>query len=95
MSYFKIPPFFVTAKMRLILWKNATRTTTTVHYNWALLNNRDVRDKYALAQRNKYDALQEKTETHTPNEETAVEFIRTKQRTKSRVPWRLDYSMQT
>ena len=50
-----------------------------------------------LALTNNYDAQQEKTETHTPNEEyenfvnahleTAAEFIPTKQRTKSRVPW--------
>ena len=70
---------------------------TTIHYDWALLNNRDIRDKYALAQRNKYDALPEKTETRTPNKEyknlinahleAAAEFIPTKQRTKSRVPW--------
>ena len=58
----------VRAKIRLSLRRNATRTTTTVHYDWALLNNRDIRDKYALALRNKYDALQEKTETHTPND---------------------------
>ena len=76
------------------LRKNATQTTTTVHYNWALLNNRDIRDKYALALRNKFDALQ-KTETHTPNDEyenfvnthleAAAECIPTKQRTKPRV----------
>ena len=87
----------VTAKIRLGLQKNATRTTTTVHYDWALLNNRDIRDKYALALRNKYDAQQEKIETHTPNEEyenfvnadleVATEFITTKQRTKSRIQW--------
>ena len=52
----------VTAKMRLSLRKIATRTTT-IHYDWALLNNRDVRNKYALAKRNKYDALQEQTHT--------------------------------
>ena len=57
-----------TAKIRLNLWKNVTRTTTTVHYDWALVTNRNIRDKYALALRNKYNALQEKTETHTPNE---------------------------
>ena len=38
----------VTAKIRLSLRKNATRTATTKHYDWALLNNRDSRDKYAL-----------------------------------------------
>ena len=59
----------VMAKIRLSLQKNATRTITTVHYDWGLLNNRDIRDKYAIALRNKYNALQEKTETHTQNEE--------------------------
>ena len=61
------------------------------------MNNRHIRDKYALTIRNKFDALQEKTETDTPNEEyknfvnvhleAAAECIPTKQRTKSRVPW--------
>ena len=58
----------VAAKIRLSLRKNATRTTTTMHYDWALLNNRDIRDKYVIALRNKFDALEEKTETHTPND---------------------------
>ena len=71
---------------------------TTVHYDSALLNNRNIRDSYALALKNKFDALQEKTETHTQNDEfenfinvhldAAAEYIPTKQRTKSsRVPW--------
>ena len=38
----------VTGKLRLSLRKNATRTVTTRRYDWALLNNRDIRDKYAL-----------------------------------------------
>ena len=56
-----------------------------------------IRDEYVLALRNKFDALQEKTETHTPNVEyenfvnahleVAAECIPTKQRTKPRVPW--------
>ena len=88
----------VRAKIRLSLRKNATRKKTTVHYDWALLNNWNIRDKYALALRNTYDAQQEKTETPTPNEEyenfvnahleAAAEFIPTKQRAKSRVPWK-------
>ena len=87
----------VTAQISLILRKNATRTTTTVHYDWLLLNNRDSRDKYTLVLRNNYDALQEQPKTHTPNKEyenvvnahleAAAEFIPTKQRTKYRVPW--------
>ena len=53
--------------------------------------------KYVLTLRNKFDARQEKTETHTPNDEyenfvnahleAAVECISRKQRTKPRVPW--------
>ena len=87
----------VTAKIRLSLRKNATRTTTTIHYEWALLNNKDIRDKFVIALWNKFHALQEKIETRTPNEEyenfinahleAASKYIPTKHRTKSRVPW--------
>ena len=86
----------VRAKIRLSLRKNAT-LRKNVHYNWSLLNNRDIRDKYTLAPRNKYNALQEQTKTYTPNEEyenfvnahreATAEFIPTKQRTKYRVLW--------
>ena len=76
----------VTAKVRLSLWKNATRKATTKHYDWALLNNRDIRDKYALELRNRFE---EKTEKGTPNDEyeAASKCIPTKPRTKYRVPW--------
>ena len=40
--------WIVTAKIRLSLRKNATRTATTKHYDWTLLNNRDIRDKYVV-----------------------------------------------
>ena len=69
------------------------RTTTTVHYDWSLLNNRDSRDKYALTLRNKSNALQERSEIHTQNDEyenfvnahleAAAECIPA----KPRVPW--------
>ena len=82
----------VTTKMRLSLRKNATRTATTKHYDRALLNNRDIRDKYALELRNKFDA---QTENSTPNDEyenfvnahleAAAKCIPTKPRIKSRV----------
>ena len=49
--------------------KNVAQTTTTIHYDWSLLNNRDIRDKYTLTWRNKFDALQEISETLSPNEE--------------------------
>ena len=87
----------VTAKVRLSLGKNAIRTATNKHYDWALLNNRDIRDKYALELRNRFETLQEKTDKGTPNEEyenlveahleAASKCIQTKPRTKYRVPW--------
>ena len=42
--------------------KNATQTATTKHYDWALLNNRDIRDKYVFKLRNRFETLQEKEE---------------------------------
>ena len=56
----------VTTKLRLRLRKNATRTATTKYYDWALLNNRDIRDKYVLELRNRFETLQEKTEERYP-----------------------------
>ena len=65
--------------------------------DWSLLNYRDIRDKYVLTLRNKFNTLQEKTETHTPNDEyenlvnahleVSAEYLRTKQRAKPRVSW--------
>ena len=87
----------VTAKIRLSLRKNAKRTETTKHYDRALLNNRDIRDKYVLELRIRFEALQEKTEKSTPNDEyeyfvnshleAAAKCIPTKLKTKYRVPW--------
>ena len=88
----------VTAKIRSSLRKKATWTAATKHYDWAQLNNnRDIRDKYVLELRNRFEALQEKTEKGTPNDkyenfvnahlETAAKCIPTKPRTKYRVPW--------
>ena len=87
--------WIVTAKIRLSLRKNDTRTTTTKLYDWALLINKDIRDEYTLSLRNKYDTLPEQTEIPTPNEENenfvnahleaAAEFIPNKQRWKYRV----------
>ena len=84
----------VTAKIWLSLRKNATTATNTTY--WALLNNKDMRG-YVLGLRNKFNALQEKTETCTPNDEyenfvnayleATVRYIPIKHRTKFRVPW--------
>ena len=87
----------VTAKIRLSLRKNVTRTATTKHYDWALLNNRDIRDKYVLELRKRFETLQENIEKGIPNDEyenfvnahleAATNCIPTKPRTKYRVPW--------
>ena len=87
----------VIAKIWLSLRKNATRTATTKHYDWALLNSRDIRDKYVVEMRNRFKTLQEKTENGTPNDEyenfvnahleAVAKCIPTKPRTKYRVPW--------
>ena len=87
----------VTVKIRLSLRKNDTRTATTKHYDWDLLNNRDIRDKYVVELRNRFETLQEKTEKGTPNDEyenfvnaqieAAAKCIPTKPRTKYRVTW--------
>ena len=86
----------VTAKIRLNVRKNATRITTTIYYDWALLNNKDIRDRYVQALRNKFNAIQEKTEILTLNDEyenfvnayleAAAKYIPKTTRTKSRVP---------
>ena len=64
---------------------------------WSLLNNKYIRDKYMLTLRNKFNALQEISETPPLNDEyenfvnahleLAAECIPTKQRTKPRVSW--------
>ena len=72
------------------------QTTKTTHYDWSLVNNRDISNKYTITQRNKFDALQ-MSETLTPNDEyenfiyshmeAAAECLPTKVRAKHRVPW--------
>ena len=86
----------VPAKIRQSLRKNVSRTVTTKNYDWALLNNRDIRD-YVLEKRNRFETLQEKTENGTPNDEyenfvnalleAAAKCIPTKPRSKYRVAW--------
>ena len=79
----------VTAKICLRLHRNAKQTTRTARYNWSILNNRDISDKYTTTIRNKFDALQEISATLIPNEEyenmeVAAECITTKLRAKHR-----------
>ena len=66
--------------------KNGTRTATTKHYDWALLNNRDIRDKYVLELTNRFETLQKKTEKGTPNDEYE-NFVNAHLDAAARVPW--------
>ena len=82
----------VTAKICLNLHRNATQTAKTTLYDWPLLNNKDISNKYTITQRNKFDTLLEISETHTPNDEyenfinahieAAAECIPTKEQKK-------------
>ena len=79
------------------LRKNATGTATTKNYDWVLLYNRDIKDKYILELRNRSKTLEEKTEKGTSNDEyenfinahleAAVNCFPTKPKSKYRVPW--------
>ena len=87
----------VTAKIRLSLRKKKTpheqRPLNTMTRPFL---TRDIRDKYVLELRNRFETLQEKTEKVTPNDEyenfvdahleAAPRYIPTKTRTKYRVP---------
>ena len=84
------------AKIRQSLRKNAAQITTTAHYDWSLLNNRDISNEYTITLRNKFDALQGMSETLTPNDEyenfvythmqAATECVLTKLLAKHKVP---------
>ena len=82
----------VRAKICLSLRRSAAQATTTTQYNWSLLNSKDINDSEKIIQKNKFDVLQEISETSTPNDEyrnsvnlhleAAAECIPTKLRTK-------------
>ena len=59
----------VMAKIHLSLCRNTVQITTATHYDWSLLNNKDISDKYTITLRNKFDALQEISKTSTQNDE--------------------------
>ena len=76
--------------------KECHPNNNNVHYDWSLLYNRDIWDKYMLTLRNKFNALQEISETLNMNDEyenfidahleATAECIPTTQRAKLRVP---------
>ena len=53
----------------LFLLVHIKGSTGVYHFDWSLFSNRDIRGKYTFTQRNKFDALQEISETPTPNDE--------------------------
>ena len=58
----------VATKIHLSIHRNTMQTTKIKLYDWSLLNNRDISDKYMITQKNKFNALQELSETFTPND---------------------------
>ena len=68
------------------------QTIKTTYYDWFLLNNRNINDKYKIRLRNKFDVLQEMSKAFTSNDEyenfvhahmeKAAECIPTKLRAK-------------
>ena len=86
----------VTAQIRLSLRRNKKQSSNYVRYDWSTLANSDICNRYAVAERNRFDILQEASESFTPNGEyknfvsahleTAAESVPTKQRAKHSVP---------
>ena len=86
----------VTAKIWLSLCRNTMQTIKTTHYDWFLISNRDISDKYMIILRNKFNAFLEISKTLTPDEkyenfinahiETATECMPTKLEAKHRIP---------
>ena len=87
--------WIVTAKIRLSLRKNATRTVTTKHYDWALLINRDIRDKYVLELRKRFETLQEKTEKGTQMTNERISSTRTSRRQRSVFQQNLELNIES
>ena len=87
----------VAAKPGLSLRKNITQATKPIHFDRSSTNNRDISNKYAIAARNKFDNIQEISETPTSNDEyenfvnalietvVASEYIPIKLRAKLRI----------
>ena len=82
----------VITKIHLSLRRN-TAQTKTIQCDWSLLNNRVISYKYTIILQKKFNALQEISETLTPNDEyenfinvhTAAEYKLSKEQNK-RVP---------
>ena len=58
----------VTAKICLSLCRNTMQTTKTTYYDWFLLNNRDISNKYMIMLSNKSDVHPEISKTLMPND---------------------------
>ena len=88
----------VTAKVRLSLRKNIKKTSIPTHYDWSTIaTNEDIRYRFTVSVRNKYEALCLETNTNSPNikynnlvlsnEQAAADCIPLKPKIKKRVPW--------
>ena len=81
------------------IWIYAKKQVKATYHDWSSFSNRNISHKYMVLKRNKFDILQEISETYTPNDEcehfvtahieATEECIPTKPRAKCRVPWEL------
>ena len=62
------PPIIDLSRQRYD-WDYEGMKPKKLHYDWSLPNNKDIRDKYTLTLRNKFNALQEISETPILNDE--------------------------
>ena len=88
----------VTTKIRLSLRANKPKVANSPRYDWStLFTNDDIRNRYTITVRNKFDSLQQIADDHTPNttydnfvvahSEAAADCIPLKPKAKRRVPW--------
>ena len=87
----------VTTSIRLSLRSNKVKSESTPRYDWSSLKNTDIRDKYTIAVKNRYESLLAEHEEPTPcmkyasfisaHDKAAAECIPMKPKSKRRVPW--------
>ena len=88
----------VSAKIRLSLRANKPKAVSSPRYDWStLLSNDDIRNRYTITVRNRFDHHQQDIGHHTPSStyddfvtahcEVAVHCIQMKPKVKRRVPW--------
>ena len=88
----------VSPNIRLSFRVNKPKAASSPRYDWStLLSNDDIRNRYTITVRNRFDHHQQDTDHHTPNStydnfvtahsEAAVDCVQLKLKVKRRDPW--------